>query len=177
MYTYNKNLFFPTRMMVILVIALSAVGSLRAQSHGNHVMVGIGGSYPRGLDATITYEHETEYHSAWEYFMAGYLKYETDPQAGHITNKSFWQSYNTWTVGAAYKPCVARGRNHHGNVRIGVSCGSDLHKVIGAGHVGYEHTFNLYDGWSVFFQVKEDVVIRGKDTFRTGVSVGVKIPL
>lgn len=177
MYTYNKNLFFPTRMMVILVFALSAVGSLRAQSHGNHVMVGIGGSYPRGLDATIAYEHETEYHSAWEYFMAGYLKYETDPQAGHITNKSFWQSYNTWTVGAAYKPCVARGRNHHGNVRIGVSCGSDLHKVIGAGHVGYEHTFNLYDGWSVFFQVKEDAMIRGKDTFRTGVSVGVKIPL
>ena len=122
-------------------------------------------------------EHETEYHSAWEYFATGYLKYEEDPEAGHITNESFWHSYNTWTVGAAYKPCVSRGRNHHGNFRIGVSVGSDLDKVISAGHLGYEHTYNLYNGWGVFFQVKEDFVIRGKDTFRTGATIGVKIPL
>lgn len=136
----------PTRMMAILVIAFVCVGTLHAQSHGNHIMVGVGGSYPRGVEATIAYEHETEYHSAWEYFATGYLKYEEDPEAGHITNESFWHSYNTWTVGAAYKPCVSRGRNHHGNFRIGVSVGSDLDKVISAGHLGYEHTYNLYNG-------------------------------
>lgn len=167
----------PTRMIAILVIAFVCVGTLHAQSHGNHIMVGVGGSYPRGVEATIAYEHETEYHSAWEYFATGYLKYEEDPEAGHITNESFWHSYNTWTVGAAYKPCVSRGRNHHGNFRIGVSVGSDLDKVISAGHLGYEHTFNLYNGWGVFFQVKEDFVIRGKDKFRTGATIGVKIPL
>jgi hypothetical protein len=112
-----------------------------------------------------------------EYFANYYIQYETDPEAGYVTKKSFWHSYNIWNVGLAYKPCVTRGRNHHGNIRIGVSGGSDLHKFVGVGSLGYEHTFNLYNGWSVFFQVKEDVTMRGKDLFRTGGAIGVKIPL
>ena len=64
----------PTRMMAILVIAFVCVGTLHAQSHGNHIMLGVGGSYPRGVEATIAYEHETEYHSAWEYFASNMKK-------------------------------------------------------------------------------------------------------
>lgn len=173
----NHKKHFPAQVMAILAIVIAYAGAVRAQSHGNHIMLGVGCSYPRGLETVISYEHETEYHNAWEYFATGYLKYEKDPSAGHVTNDSFWHSYNTWTVGIAYKPCVTRGRNNHGSFRIGASCGSDLNKVIGVGHIGYEHTYNLYHGWSVFFQVKEDVVIRGKDTFRTGVFLGVKVPL
>lgn len=165
------------KAMAILAAACTCCCTLHAQSHGDHIMAGVGVSYERGVEATIAYEHETDYHNAWEYFATGYVKYEKDPEAGHITSRSFWKSYRTMMVGAAYKPCVNRGRNHHGNFRFGVSCGSDLNKVLGAGHVGYEHTYNLYNGWSVFFQLKEDIVIRGKDTFRTGVSIGVKIPL
>lgn len=171
---YNKYL---SLKVLVLVAVAACTGTLHAQSHGEHIMAGVGISYERGVEATIAYEHETDYHNAWEYFVTGYLKYEKDPVAGHITHDSFWKSYRTWMVGAAYKPCVTRGRNHHGNFRLGVSGGSDLEKVLGAGHVGYEHTYNLYNGWSVFFQLKEDIVIRGKDTFRTGASIGVKIPL
>ena len=170
-----KNI--PVRMKATLAVAAISTGTLYAQSHGNHVMIGIGGSYPKGLETTISYEHETEYHNAWEYFVTGYLKYSEDPEAGHVTKESFWHNYNTWQVGAAYKPCVNRGRNHHGNIRIGVSCGSDTKKIIGSGHVGYEHTYNLYNGWSVFFQLKEEIVLRGKDTFKTGAAVGIKVPL
>ena len=112
-----------------------------------------------------------------EYFANYYIQYEKDAEAGYVTKKSFWHNYNIWNVGLAYKPCVVRGRNHHGNMRIGVSGGSDLHKFVGVGTLGYEHTFNLYNGWSVFFQVKEDVTMRGQDLFRTGGSIGIKIPL
>jgi len=83
----------------------------------------------------------------------------------------------SWHVGIAYKPCVARGRNHHGNARIGVSGGSDTNEFVGGIHVGYEHTYALKGGWCLFFQVKEDVVIRGEDLFRTGIAIGVKVPL
>ena len=55
--------------------------------------------------------------------------------------------------------------------------GSDTDKFVGGGTVGYEHSYCLHNDWEVFFQVKEDVVVRGEDLFRTGVSVGVKIPL
>ena len=132
---------------------------------------------PRTLETTLSYERETLYHNAWEYFATCTIQYDEDPEAGHITRTSFWHNYNTWGVGAAYKPCVTRGRNHHGSLRVGASAGSDLNKAIGAVHVGYEHTYNLYDGWSFFFSVKEDITIRGKDRFKTGVNLGLKIPL
>ena len=72
---------------------------------------------------------------------------------------------------------MTRGRNHHGNLRIGASGGSDTEKFIGAVHLGYEHTYALRGGWGIFWQVKEDVVFRGQDLFRTGVTVGLKLPL
>ena len=108
-----------------------------------------------GLEGTIAYEHEMNYHNAMEYFASYYIKYDKDPEAGYVTKNSFWKSYNMWTVGVAYKPCVVRGKNYHGNLRIGVSGGSDLHQAVGVGTLGYEHTFNLYNGWSVFFKLKK----------------------
>ena len=133
---YVNNKKTDMRRILSTIFAILLTTSAFAQSHGNHIMVGVGGSYPQGVEATLAYEHETEYHNAWEYFATAYLKYKKDEEAGHVTSDSFWHNYNTWTVGAAYKPCVTRGRNHHGSVRIGVSCGSDLDKVITAGHVG-----------------------------------------
>ncbi|MDD5862623.1 MAG: hypothetical protein PUD15_08755 [Prevotella sp.] len=162
---------------LVLLGGLLMPAGARAQSHGDHVMVGLGASYPRGFEGTLSYEHETDYHSAWEYFGTYYIKYKKDETVGHITHDSFWNNYRTWNIGIAYKPCVTRGRNHHGSLRIGVSGGSDFDHAIGTATLGYEHTYNLYNGWSLFWQIKEDVVIRGEDRFKTGVTVGVKMPL
>ena len=176
---YNRNNCTRHFLMGVVVFALSffANGTSAQSSNQNRLMLGCGALYERGFDATVAYEHETKYHHAWEYFATGYLKYRDDPAAGHVTEKSFWDSYNTWHVGIAYKPCVSRGRNHHGNARLGVSGGSDRHRFVGGIQVGYEHSYALRYGWQLFFQVKEDVVIRGEDLFRTGLAVGVKVPL
>ena len=164
--------------LALLVLSVCSVLPVRAQgSNQDRLMLSVGALYERGFDATVAWEHETKYHHAWEYFATGYLKYCDDPDAGHVTTKSFWDSYNTWHVGVAYKPCVSRGRNHHGNARLGVSGGSDRHRFVGGIHVGYEHSYALKQGWQLFFQVKEDVIIKGDDLFRTGVAVGVKVPL
>ncbi len=164
------------------LLALSAVlatlpGTVAAQSRCDHLQLSAGLLYERGVDATLAWHHEMKYHNAVEYFANAYLKYDEDPEAGHITKKSFWNGYRTWLVGMAYKPCVARGRNHHGNVRIGVEVGSDTEKVIGGGTVGYEHSYALYGGWQFFFQVRCDVLLRAEDTFRTGAALGIKVPL
>lgn len=165
--------------LIVLVLTTLVVGRAKAQvgSNNNHLDLSVAYLYERGVDATISYEHETRYHNAWEYFGTVYTKYETDPEVGHVTRQSFWERYNTWHLGVAYKPCVSRGRNHHGNFRIGVSGGSDLHKFVGGIHVGYEHSYALKGRWELFFQVKEDCVIRGEDLFRTGAALGVKVPL
>lgn len=175
--TNNTAVFFVLTAVITLLLFFCGFKGY-AQTNNNHFMVSVGTLYERGLDATFAYEHGTKYHNAWEYFVTGYIKYDDDPDAGHITKKSFWHNYNTWHVGIAYKPCVNRGRNHHGNFRIGASAGSDTHDFVGGVHVGYEHTYALKHGWEVFFQVKEDIIIpRSGDLFRTGVALGLKLPL
>lgn len=165
------------KYFVLSLMLLSVPVFCQAQANNNHLMLSAGAMYERGLDATLAYEHGGRYHNAWEYFVTYYIKYDEDPNAGHITKKSFWHNYNSWHVGIAYKPCTDRGRNHHGNVRIGASAGSDMDRFVGGVHVGYEHSYALKHGFELFFQVREDVIIRGEDLFRTGISVGVKLPL
>ena len=91
------------RMMLCLAVA--SIGLVaNAQTNSNHLMFGVGALYEKGLDATIAYEHGSKYHNAWEYFATGYLQYDDDPNAGHVTKKSFWHNYNSWHLGIVYKP-------------------------------------------------------------------------
>lgn len=163
---------------MIFAVFLLCVGlCAHAQSHSDRVSIGVGALYERGFDATLSVEHETMNHNVWEYFVNGYLKYEKDKEVGHITHDSFWKSYNTWGLGIAYKPCVYRGMNSYGSMRIGGSAGSDRHDAVGWVNLGYEHDYALRAGWHLFWQVKTDVSISGRDLFRTGVVLGFKLPV
>ena len=130
-----------------------------------------------GTDMLRTFDEWRDFQTILEQVTLLATARDDDELAGHVTKNSFWHSYNTWSVGMAYKPCIHRGRNHRGNFRLGVSCGSDLDKFIGVIHVGYEHSYALKGGWELFFQLKEDVAICAKDLWRTGGAVGIKIPL
>ena len=44
-------------------------------------------------------------------------------------------------------------------------------------HLGYEQNYTLRHGWKLFWQVKTDVMIKGEDLFRTGIVLGVKLPV
>ena len=137
-------------LMTAVMTCCSGNVAVAQNSNSNRLTLGAGLLYERGLDATVAVEHETRYHNMWEYFASGYLKWDTDPEAG---------------------------RNHFGNLRIGGGGGSDLHEFIGLVTVGYEHTYVMRGGWCLYFKVKEDVCIAAKDLFRTGVEVGIKLPL
>ena len=169
------NAIIKRMMLAICLASMTAVAS--AQTYSNRIGLGVGALYERGFDATLSVEYETKNHNAWEYFLNGYVKYDKDANVGHITNDSFWKNYRTWGVGAAYKPCVVRGRNHYGNLRIGASAGSNTGKFLGGLHVGYEHNFTLRKGWVLFVQAKCDLLIPDReDLFREGITVGFKIP-
>lgn len=163
---------------ILLALALwCAVSPAKADDRNGRIQVGTGLLYRNGMDLTVAYEYETNYHHAWEFFGNVYLKWEECADCKHVCPESFWNHYNTCGVGAAYKPCVFRSRNQHGNLRIGASLGSDRHRVLGGIHAGYEHNYALRKGWKLFWQVKTDLMIKGEDLFRTGAVVGVKIPV
>jgi hypothetical protein len=165
------------KLLLSLVAIITMVTTAFAGEQDKRLSFGVGLLYENGLDATISYEKENAYHNAWEFFANGYLKWADCESCGHVCPDSFWKNYRTWSVGAAYKPCIVRGRNHYGNLRFGGSLGSDTHKVLGGIHAGYEHNYRLKGGWQLYWQVKTDLMIRGEDLFRTGVAIGVKLPL
>ena len=62
---------------IMMAVALIATAStIKAQTNSDRISVGVGALYERGLDMTLSYEHETKYHNAWEYFANGYIKWD-----------------------------------------------------------------------------------------------------
>ena len=76
-----------------MAVALIATAStIKAQTNSDRISVGIGMLYERGLDMTLSYEHETKYHNAWEYFANGYIKWDECQSCGHVCPDSFWRT-------------------------------------------------------------------------------------
>ncbi len=165
------------RFLLLLVILLSLSIKAIAGDNEGRISLGVGALYKNGLDVTLSYEKESSYHNCWEVFLNGYLKWDECETCGHICKDSFWKNYRTWGGGIAWKPCIKRGKNNYGSLRIGGSVGSDLDEVIGGVHLGYEHNFRLNHGWQLYCGGKVDCIINGEDLFRTGIVIGFKIPV
>lgn len=166
------------RKTVILILACVCLAlNANAQRNSGRLSLGVGLLYENGLDMTLAYEHEMNYRHAWEFFANGYLQWTECTPCGHICPESFWRNNRTYSFGAAYKPCVVRGRNHYGSLRIGASAGSDTKKFLAGLHFGYEHNYVMRSGWTLYWQVKSDVMIKGADVLRAGVVLGVKLPI
>lgn len=164
------------KILVLCILLLGVSVNSSASDGDKFFQIGTGLLYERGWDVTVGLEHETRYHNAWEYFGNMYLKWEECASCNHVCPESFWKSYNTWSLGFAYKPALIRKRNSVGRVRLGLSAGSDRQELIGGVHVGYEQNYKMRSGLVLYWQVKSDLMINGRDLFRTGVVLGVKLP-
>lgn len=111
------------KILLVLVAVITFAMNGKAQSNIDRLSLGFGCLYQNGLDLTLSYEHEGKYHHMWEFFANGYLKWDECASCGHICPESFWRNFRSYGFGVAYKPCVAHGRNHYGNVRIGARLG------------------------------------------------------
>lgn len=165
------------RTILLAITCMCICLGASAQRNSGRLTLGAGLLYKNGAEMTLAYEHEMNYRHIWEFFANGYLQWSDCRTCGHICPESFWKNYRTWGIGAAYKPCVIRGRNHYGSLRLGASGGSDTEKFVAGIHLGYEHSYVLRSGWTFYWQVKNDVIIRGADLFRTGVALGIKLPI
>ena len=74
------------RRILSTIFAILLTASAFAQSHGNHIMVGVGGSYPQGVEATLAYEHETEYRNALGIFRHSLLEIQ-EKRGGRTCHK------------------------------------------------------------------------------------------
>ena len=164
------------KKLILSLLTIFTMGMAANAQNNNHVSLGVGLLYENSADVTLSYEHETKYHNAGDYFGIACIKWDECASCGHICPESFWKNYRTWSLGIAYKPCVTRMRNSHGNLRIGGSLGSDTDKFLAGIHVGYEQKYSLRGGWKIYWQIKSDCMIKGQDLFRTGIAIGIKLP-
>ena len=109
------------KTLILMFACMCLAFSANAQRNSGRLSLGVGLLYRNGMDVTFSYEHEMNYRHAWEFFANGYLQWAECGSCGHICPESFWRNYRTYGFGVAYKPCVIRGRNHYGNLRIGAS--------------------------------------------------------
>ena len=161
---------------LFLTLTMTLISMVCHAQNSRSVDLSAGLLYPNTVDATLSYEVETKYHNAWEFFLNGAAKWKDCPSCGHVCAESFWKDHPTWGVGAAYKPCVYRSRNAFGRVRVGASLGSNTDDFLGGIHLGYEQNYSLRGGWRLFWQVKGDCLINNDDLFRVGAAIGVAIP-
>lgn len=165
------------RKMIMMLIASAAVVSAGAQNRSDRIAISAGALVERGLDATLSWEHETTYHNAWEFFANSYLQWDKCPVCGTVCDESFFHNYNNWTAGFAWKPCILRFRNNYGSLRLGASAGTDTERFIAGLHAGYEHDYALRHGWRFFWSARADVMFPDKShMLRAGVSLGIKFP-
>ena len=165
------------KTIIVIITCVCIAASANAQQGSGRLSLGTGLLYKNGMDITLAYEHEMNYRHTWEFFVNGYLQWAECASCGHICPESLWRNYRSYGFGVAYKPYMTRGRNHYGSLRIGASAGSDMNKFLGGLHFGYEHNYVLRAGWTLYWQVKSDVMIKGADVLRAGVVLGVKLPI
>lgn len=57
-----------------------------------------------------------------------------------------------------------------------VSAGSLIYffRFIACQNAGYEHSYVMRGKWQLYWQVKTEFVINGRDWLKTGVGIGVK---
>jgi len=137
------------KTIILIITCVCVAASANAQQGSGRLSLGTGLLYKNGMDITLAYEHEMNYRHAWEFFVNGYLQWAECGSCGHICPESFWRNYRSYGFGVAYKPCMTRGRNH----------------------------YVLRAGWTLYWQVKSDVMIKGADVLRAGVVLGVKLPM
>lgn len=170
------------KFLSVLILLTAAFTGLQAQTYSNHLNFSAGYYFPRSLDATVALEHETRYHNSWEYFFNYSIKYDKDDEAGHYTPSSFWKNNRIWSLGIAYKPCVTRARNSHGNLRLGAAFGGRKYKEEDSKFqavllIGYEQSYNLRHGWQLFYQIRADMMPGNTDFIKVGAALGLKVPL
>ena len=70
--------------LLLIICLIASMTPAIAQQNSDRISLGFGCLYERGLDVTLSYEHETRYHNAWEYFANGYIKSDECASCGHV---------------------------------------------------------------------------------------------
>lgn len=173
-YYFNINLTMK-RLLVIFVVQFFPL-LLKAGDGDFYVSVSGGALYSKALNFNVTLEKTLRYHHAWEVGLDYYNQYFVDSKRSD--GSSF--KYRSLLFEGAYKFNVVRYKNTNLRFRGAVGLGvNEREKFTLSVSPGFEYSYTTQSNIQVFIQEKTQISFwtTNKSWFRTGVLVGLKIPL
>lgn len=128
------------------------------------------------LNASLGYERELNYDNAFEIFGEAGDRWERDPECGKVCSKSFWKNYY-WNGGVVYKKSIVRWRNSTLRIDVGPVAGAYRGDYFFGAEGSFEYNYTFRSGLKLTLKQKNNVCFMHGDTFRNGLTIGVKIPL
>lgn len=138
--------------------------------------VNAGFLFQNTLNASFGYERELNYDNAFEIFGEAGDRWERDPECGKVCSKSFWKNYY-WNGGVVYKKSIVRWRNSTLRLDVGPVAGAYRGDYFFGAEGSFEYNYTFRGGWKFTLKQKNNVCFMHGDTFRNGLTIGVKIPL
>jgi hypothetical protein len=138
--------------------------------------VNAGFLFQNTLNASFGYERELNYDNAFEIFGEAGDRWERDPECGKVCSKSFWKNYY-WNGGVVYKKSIVRWRNSTLRLDVGPVAGAYRGDYFFGAEGSFEYNYTFRGGGKFTLKQKNNVCFMHGDTFRNGLTIGVKIPL
>ena len=102
--------------------------------------------------------------------------YEKELSYDKVCSKSFWKNYY-WNGGIVYKKSLVRWRNSTLRLNVGPIAGAVRGDYFFGAEGSFEYSYTLRSGVKLVLKQKNNVCFMHGDTFRNGLTVGIKIPL
>ena len=165
------------KKLLTILLLIAATTTVRAGDGDRHIGIQAGILYPCMLNGTLSVDFETRYHNAFEFYLDAFTQWKDCPDCRKVCKDSFWHSNYGLSVGAAYKPTVARTRNSVGRFRMGGDIGTANRGFALGVELGYEHVWTFKNNVQFVFQQKNEVTFWAKPTWRFGGLIGLRLPI
>lgn len=154
------------KWIIACTVLLGCTGLTRAGNNETFLNMSLGYMFPRSCTATLALEHELLYQHGVEVFA--------EYSNGYTPNTFF--AIQQVTGGIAYKLPLIRSKNTMLRLRAGIECGSDMDKFVYGPELGFEYAFCLGSKVQMTLQQKNELNIGATRKFRSGFTVGLRIP-
>lgn len=164
------------KILLSLLLGFTLLPQAHAGDGDEFITVNAGLLFLNTLNATFGYEKELRYDNAFEIFGEVGNRWSKDPECGKVCSKSFWKKYY-WNGGILYKKSLVRWKNSTLRLDLGPVAGAYRGDYFFGAEGSFEYSYTFARGWKLTLKQKNNVDFMHGDTFRNGLTIGVKIPL
>ena len=164
------------RILLSLVLSILLMPRAYAGDGDQFFTFNAGLLFQNTLNTTFGYEKELPYDNALELFGEAGNRWERDPECGKVCSKSFWKHYY-WNGGIVYKKSLIRWKNSTLRLDVGPVAGAHRGDYFFGAEGSLEYNYTLASGWKLTLKQKNNVSFMHGDSFRNGLTIGIKIPL